>query len=475
MQHVVLDPKYPRVPPIISSSKGAGGRVTGPCSPPAAPAAGADGAGPVPCPAPPLLLHRGDAAPLPSLPHPAGVRHRLRCPPLQLRRRPAPAARYAGTEGRGRSRGVQGCWGLQGGCGCPRAGQSWALRPHAELGGKRKRPGSSTKGDSQAPGFLFRESRSCPGRHRSAGAMGPEHPTHRPSLPSARSSRLRQHAPSPPARARLEPRIQPGPRLLLPMRPRRDPPGSPLGADLPPGAVASRAGAEPAPERGGRGPRLPAPRLGLRSGDAGSGPRPRHRQPVHPALTGAGTRFRVEEPWRPSGYPIERTNVPRFFLLVRDDYSIFARKGVIFHSSTGVLPLFGLLKGLFMFIFVVIIKAFSLLFTHAALACVPARPASRRRARSPACPRHDSAQRRNRGLASHPWDWRKENKKKGRGEGKVDYELMDQLLLWATQAKTSPVLPPQPELPLPNPPAKPELPELRSHVGRRRRSPSVWA
>lgn len=36
----------------------------------------------------------------------------------------------------------------------------------------------------------------------------------------------------------------------------------------------------------------------------------------------------------------------RFFLLVRDDYCIFARKGVIFHSSTGVLPLFGLLKGL---------------------------------------------------------------------------------------------------------------------------------
>ncbi|XP_054700361.1 SH2B adapter protein 3 isoform X8 [Grus americana] len=57
-----------------------------------APAAGADGAGPVPRPTPPLLLHRGDAAPLPSLPHPAGVRDSLRRPSVQLRCRPAPAA-----------------------------------------------------------------------------------------------------------------------------------------------------------------------------------------------------------------------------------------------------------------------------------------------------------------------------------------------------------------------------------------------
>lgn len=41
MRHITLrpfvphpDPKYPRVPPILSSSKGAGGRVTGPCSSP---------------------------------------------------------------------------------------------------------------------------------------------------------------------------------------------------------------------------------------------------------------------------------------------------------------------------------------------------------------------------------------------------------------------------------------------------------
>ncbi|XP_069650762.1 SH2B adapter protein 3 isoform X3 [Haliaeetus albicilla] len=157
-----------------------------------APAAGADGAGPVPCPTPPLLLHRGDAAPLPSLPHPAGVRDSLRRPSVQLRRRPAPAA----------------------------------------------------------------------------------------------SSQLRQHGPSPPARPWLEPRIQPRPRwLLLPPRPRRDTPRSPTGADLPPGAAAGRAGAEPAPEQGSHGPRPPAPRFGLRGGGTRTGPRPRHRQPVHAALT----------------------------------------------------------------------------------------------------------------------------------------------------------------------------------------------
>ncbi|XP_068509762.1 SH2B adapter protein 3 isoform X2 [Anas acuta] len=67
---------------------------------PAAPAAVADGAGPVPRPAPALLLHRGDAAPLPPLPHPAGVRGHLRRSALQLRRRPAPAAScVAGTGG----------------------------------------------------------------------------------------------------------------------------------------------------------------------------------------------------------------------------------------------------------------------------------------------------------------------------------------------------------------------------------------
>ncbi|XP_054075673.1 SH2B adapter protein 3 isoform X2 [Rissa tridactyla] len=169
---------------------------------PAAPAAGADGAGPVPRPAPPLLLHCGDAAPLPSLPHPAGVRHSLRRPSVQLRRCPAPAT----------------------------------------------------------------------------------------------SSRLRQHRPPLPARSQLEPRIQPRPRrLLLPPRPRRDPPGPPAGADLPPGAAAGRAGAEPAPQRGSHGPRPPAPRFGLRGGGTGPGPRPRHRQPVHAALTGAGMHFRVEK------------------------------------------------------------------------------------------------------------------------------------------------------------------------------------
>ncbi|XP_074743608.1 SH2B adapter protein 3 isoform X1 [Strix uralensis] len=224
-----------------------------------APAAGADRAGPVPCPAPPLLLHRGDAAPLPSLPHPAGVRDSLRRPSVQLRRRPAPVA----------------------------------------------------------------------------------------------SSRLRQHGPSPPAHPQLEPRIQPRPcRLLLPPRPRRDPPGSPTGADLPPGAAAGRAGPEPAPQQGSHGPRPPAPRFGLRGGGTGPGPRPRHRQPVHTTLTGAAPALGCTFGWR---NPRDLLSIPskectNFFLLVRDDYYIFARKGVIFHSSTGALPLFGLLKGLFYFL-----------------------------------------------------------------------------------------------------------------------------
>ncbi|XP_049662581.1 SH2B adapter protein 3 isoform X3 [Accipiter gentilis] len=172
---------------------------------PAAPAAGADGAGPVPCPTPPLLLHRGDAAPLPSLPHPAGVRDSLRRPSVQLRRCPAPAA----------------------------------------------------------------------------------------------SSQLRQHGPSPPAHPRLEPRIQPRPcQLLLPPRPRRDTPRSPTGADLPPGAAAGRAGAEPAPEQGSRGPWPPAPRFGLRGGGTRPGPRPRHRQPVHAALTGTVPALGCTFGWR---------------------------------------------------------------------------------------------------------------------------------------------------------------------------------
>ncbi|XP_049662582.1 SH2B adapter protein 3 isoform X4 [Accipiter gentilis] len=170
-----------------------------------APAAGADGAGPVPCPTPPLLLHRGDAAPLPSLPHPAGVRDSLRRPSVQLRRCPAPAA----------------------------------------------------------------------------------------------SSQLRQHGPSPPAHPRLEPRIQPRPcQLLLPPRPRRDTPRSPTGADLPPGAAAGRAGAEPAPEQGSRGPWPPAPRFGLRGGGTRPGPRPRHRQPVHAALTGTVPALGCTFGWR---------------------------------------------------------------------------------------------------------------------------------------------------------------------------------
>lgn len=116
MQHIMLRPFVPPHTPNIPMSPHhllqQGSRWKGNRSVPlpAAPAAGADGAGPVPCPTPPLLLHRGDAAPLPSLPHPAGVRDSLRRPSVQLRRCPAPAARYAGLERGGHFHGVQG-WG----------------------------------------------------------------------------------------------------------------------------------------------------------------------------------------------------------------------------------------------------------------------------------------------------------------------------------------------------------------------------
>lgn len=101
MQHRMLRPFVPPLPstPNIPVSphhllqQGSRWQGNGSVLLPAAPAAVADGAGPVPRPAPALLLHRGDAAPLPPLPHPAGVRGHLRRSALQLRRRPAPAAR----------------------------------------------------------------------------------------------------------------------------------------------------------------------------------------------------------------------------------------------------------------------------------------------------------------------------------------------------------------------------------------------
>ncbi|KAM6247015.1 SH2B adapter protein 3 isoform 2-T4 [Porphyrio hochstetteri] len=172
-----------------------------------APAAGADGAGPVPRPAPPLLLHCGDAASLPSLPHPAGMRDSLRRPSVQLCRCPAPAT----------------------------------------------------------------------------------------------SSRLQQHGPSSPACSQLEPRIQLQPRrLLLSPWSRRDTPRPSIRADLPPGAIAGRAGPDSALERGGCGPQPPAPRFRLRGGGTRPGPHPCHRQPVHTALTGTtpapGCTFRWRNP-----------------------------------------------------------------------------------------------------------------------------------------------------------------------------------
>ncbi|XP_068767107.1 SH2B adapter protein 3 isoform X1 [Struthio camelus] len=233
-----------------------------------APAAVADGAGPVPRAAPALLLRGGDAAPLPTVSHPPGVRGGLRRPPLQLRRRPAPGA----------------------------------------------------------------------------------------------SSR--QHAPSPPARPRLELRPRPGAR-----RPRRG--GAAAGADLPPGAAAGGAGPGAAARWGGRGPRRPPPRRGLRGGGPGPGPRPRRRQSVHAALSlrRAAVHFRVPKAPRPSGYQDRKDKtVTIFFLLVRDlFYFIFlqGRGGVNFSLRYGCAPSIWPVKGPFFFFFLVLFSELSHYCLHA--------------------------------------------------------------------------------------------------------------
>ncbi|XP_039580702.1 SH2B adapter protein 3 isoform X11 [Passer montanus] len=73
---------------------------------------------------------------------------------------------------------------------------------------------------------------------------------------------------------------------------------------------------------------------------------------------GTGMHFRVEKSWRPSGGSIERKNVPVSSFWLGIIFVFFARKGVIFHSCTGVLPLVGLLKGLLLLVFCCFYRSF---------------------------------------------------------------------------------------------------------------------
>lgn len=85
---------------------------------------------------------------------------------------------------------------------------------------------------------------------------------------------------------------------------------------------------------------------------------------------GTGMHFRVEKSWRPSGGSIERKNVPvsSFWLGIIIVF-FFARKGVIFHSCTGVLPLVGLLKGLLLLFLLFLWKLSRYCLHSAACAC----------------------------------------------------------------------------------------------------------
>lgn len=167
MRHITLrpfvphpDPKYPRVPPILSASKVAGGRVTGPCSSPQHLRLALTERGQ--CRVQHLrfssiveMLHHFHRYPIPLecgtacdvrlssyvvvLPQPQGER-------------PRRDGDIPGGAGRG---GPVPAGGSPGWTQMP-------LWPHVAGEGKQKHPGSGTKGDSRAPGFLFRERRSCP-------------------------------------------------------------------------------------------------------------------------------------------------------------------------------------------------------------------------------------------------------------------------------------------------------------------------
>ncbi|XP_058707394.1 SH2B adapter protein 3 isoform X2 [Poecile atricapillus] len=84
---------------------------------------------------------------------------------------------------------------------------------------------------------------------------------------------------------------------------------------------------------------------------------------------GTGMHFRVEKSWRPSGGSIERKNVPVSSFWLGIIIVFLQRKGVIFHSCTGVLPLVGLLKGLLLLFLLFLSKLFHYCLHNAARAC----------------------------------------------------------------------------------------------------------
>lgn len=87
-----------------------------------------------------------------------------------------------------------------------------------------------------------------------------------------------------------------------------------------------------------------------------------HHSDQHHA--GTGMHFRVEKSWRLSGGSIERKNVPVSSFWLGIIIVFFARKGGNFSLLYGCAPSRWPVKGPLIVVFVVLIKAFSLLFTQ---------------------------------------------------------------------------------------------------------------
>lgn len=260
--------------------------------------------------APALLLHRGDAAPLPPPPHPAGVWHRLRCPALQLRRGPAPGSRCAG-----RGDVPPGC---RGGCGCSRAGQSWALWLLMRWGSGSleavaqkvtpKLPASPFEKGEAAPSQRLRGGHGMHPAPPREGATGPEHPltgtsSLRPQLPAPAPRSLSFSSPFPAGALSSASSPPAPPAHTAPTSPPWVPQESRSSTWCHHRPSWFRACARPGPPRPPRpGPVTRTTRWRHRAG-ATSVPlttSTRHSDQHH---AGTGMHFRVEKSWRPSGDP----------------------------------------------------------------------------------------------------------------------------------------------------------------------------